>query len=163
MKKTFFAIFGLTSLSTLLFFACSSKSSPGYFNCSDTNPADDSTALISFAKANGIAPLQDTIGLYYQIVSQGTGTSPVLTSRISVTYKGTLLDGTVFDSTGTTPRSFTLDSLIPAWQMTLPRIQTGGRIKLLVPSAYGYGCVGASTAVPPNTPIYFDITLLGVQ
>jgi FKBP-type peptidyl-prolyl cis-trans isomerase FkpA len=163
MKKTTIAIVGLTSLTMLLFFACSPKSSSAVFNCSDVSPVDDSTALLSFAAANGITPLSDTVGLYYQIVSQGAGMSPILSSTISVTYKGTLLDGTVFDSTGATPRNFVLNTLIPSWQLGLPRIQTGGRIKLLVPSAYGYGCSGNGTVVPPNTPLYFDITLVGVQ
>lgn len=160
MKRTLIAVFGLAVLG--LFFGCG-KASSGYSSCGDTDPSADSSALLSFAKANGITPLSDTIGLYYQIVSQGNGASPTLTSTITVLYKATLLDGTVFDSTGTTARSFVLNALVPAWQFTLPKIQTGGRIKLLVPSKYGYGCAGAGTLVPPDTPIYFDITLVGVQ
>jgi FKBP-type peptidyl-prolyl cis-trans isomerase len=163
MKRIFFALLGLTAIATLPFSACSNKSSPTYVNCTDAPPRIDSAALVNFASANGIAPLQDTIGLYYQIVSQGTGVPPTLTSTISVTYRALLLDGEVFDSTGTTPRSFVLNTLIPAWQWTLPWIQPGGRIKLLVPSAYAYGCVGAGSTVPSNTPVYFDITLVGVQ
>ena len=162
MKRTFYALFGLAGLGMLLFFACG-KTSTGLNTCTDTDPGTDSAALLSFAKTNGITPLTDTIGLYYQIVTQGAGATPALTSTISVTYKATLLDGTVFDSTGTTPRSFGLNALIPAWQIALPYVKAGGRIKLLVPSKYGYGCAGASTSVPPNTPIYFDITLVGVQ
>lgn len=162
MKRTFYGLFCLACLGMLLFFACG-KTSSGLSTCTDTDPSTDSAALLSFAKANGITPLTDTIGLYYQIVTQGTGAAPALTSTISVTYKATLLDGTVFDSTGTTARSFVLNALIPAWQIALPKVQAGGRIKLLVPSKYGYGCAGASTSVPPNTPIYFDVTLVGVQ
>jgi FKBP-type peptidyl-prolyl cis-trans isomerase FkpA len=163
MKRIFFALLGIGVAGTLFFVACSTKSSPGIISCTGTEPSVDSSSLLNFAKTNGIAPLTDTIGLYYQIVSQGTGAAPTLTSTISVTYKATLLDGTVFDSTGTTPRSFVLNALIPAWQMALPHVEAGGHIKLLVPSKYGYGCSGAGTSVPPNTPIYFDITLVGVQ
>jgi FKBP-type peptidyl-prolyl cis-trans isomerase FkpA len=160
MKRNLVALFSLAGLG--IFFGCG-KASSGYSTCGDTDPSADSSALLTFAKTNGITPLSDTIGLYYQIVSQGSGASPTLTSTISVLYKATLLDGTVFDSTGTTPRTFVLNTLVPAWQFTLPKIQTGGRIKLLVPSKYGYGCAGAGTIVPPDTPIYFDITLLAVQ
>jgi FKBP-type peptidyl-prolyl cis-trans isomerase len=160
MKRNLVALFSLAGLG--IFFGCG-KASGGYSSCSDTDPSADSSALLTFAKTNGITPLSDTIGLYYQIVSQGSGASPILTSTISVLYKATLLDGTVFDSTGTTTRSFVLNTLVPAWQFALPKIQKGGRIKLLVPSKYGYGCAGAGTIVPPDTPIYFDITLLDVQ
>jgi FKBP-type peptidyl-prolyl cis-trans isomerase FkpA len=154
---------GIACFGILLFFACG-KASPGYYNCTDQDPSTDSSALLAFAKSNGITPLSDTIGLYYQIVTQGSGASPTLTSNLSVLYKASLLDGTVFDSTsGTTTRSFVLTTLVPAWQIALPRLHTGGRIKLLVPSKYGYGCVGASTSVPANTPIYFDITLVSFQ
>jgi len=163
MKRIYCALLGLTGIVLLPFLACSNKSGPTYDNCTDAPPRVDSAALVNFASASGIAPLQDTIGLYYQIVSQGTGVSPTLTSTITVTYRALLLDGEVFDSTGTTPRSFVLNTLIPAWQWTLPWIQPGGHIKLLVPSAYGYGCVGAGTIVPPNSPVYFDITLVSVQ
>jgi FKBP-type peptidyl-prolyl cis-trans isomerase FkpA len=162
MKRTLIALIGLAGLATLVFFGCG-KASSGYSSCGDTDPSADSSALLSFARTNGITPLSDTIGLYYQIVSQGSGAAPTPTSTISVLYKATLLDGTEFDSTGTTPRSFVLNTLIPAWQFTLPKIETGGRIKLLVPSKYGYGCIGANSSVPPNTPIYFDITLVNVQ
>jgi FKBP-type peptidyl-prolyl cis-trans isomerase FkpA len=165
MKRTFNTLLGIGLSGILFFVACSTKSSPGTVSvgCTDTEPAADSSALLNFAKTNGIAPLTDTIGLYYQIVSRGSGAAPTLTSTISVTYKATLLDGTVFDSTGTTPRSFVLNTLIPAWQIALPYVEAGGHIKLLVPSKYGYGCSGAGNSVPPNTPIYFDITLVGVQ
>lgn len=163
MKRVFYLVLGIACFGILLFFACG-KASPGYSNCGDMDPSTDSSALLAFAKSNGITPLSDTIGLYYQIVTQGSGASPTLASNIAVLYKATLLDGTVFDSTtGATTRSFVLGNLIPAWQITLPRLQTGGRIKLLVPSKYGYGCVGAGTSVPPNTPIYFDITLVSLQ
>jgi FKBP-type peptidyl-prolyl cis-trans isomerase FkpA len=163
MKRVFYLVLGIACFGILLFFACG-KASPGYYNCTDQDPSTDSSALLAFAKSNGITPLSDTIGLYYQIVTQGSGASPTLTSNISVLYKASLLDGTVFDSTsGTTTRSFVLNTLVPAWQIALPRLQTGGRIKLLVPSKYGYGCVGANTSVPPNTPIYFDITLVSFQ
>jgi FKBP-type peptidyl-prolyl cis-trans isomerase FkpA len=164
MKRTFYTLLGIGFSGILFFAACSTKSSPGTVSvsCTGTEPSADSSSLLNFAKTNGIAPLTDTIGLYYQIVSQGTGAAPTLTSTISVTYKAALLDGAVFDSTGTTPRSFVLNTLIPAWQLALPHLQAGGHIKLLVPSKYGYGCAGNS-AIPPNTPIYFDITLVGVQ
>lgn len=133
--------------------------------CTNTPVASDSTALINFATANNIAATKDASGMYYQIVSAGTGTSlPNGNSFVEVTYKGTLLNGTVFDSTATgKTASFYLYQLIPGWQIGVPKIKAGGRIKLLIPSALAYGCQGAGTAIPSNTPIYFDVTLVSFQ
>ncbi len=133
--------------------------------CNNTPVANDSTALINFATANNITATKDASGMYYQILSAGTGTSfPTGNSLVEVTYKGTLLNGTHVDSTlaGKTA-SFYLYQLIPGWQIGIPKIKTGGRIKLLIPSALAYGCQGSGARVPSNTPIYFDITLISFQ
>lgn len=133
--------------------------------CTNTPVANDSTALINFATANNITATKDASGMYYQIVSAGTGTtSPSGNSLVEVTYKGTLLNGTVVDSTvaGKTA-SFYLYQLIAGWQIGIPKIKTGGRIKLLIPSALAYGCQGSGTKVPANSPIYFDVTLVSFQ
>jgi len=142
--------------------SCSKPTSSGYFSCSGPSPADDSTQLLGFAKNNSITPIKDTSFLFYQILSQGTGITPVGTSKITVTYVGKLMDGTIIDSTGTTPRTFELDSLITGWQYGLKKIQAGGEIKLLIPSALAFGCNGTS-GIAPNSPLYFDVQLLGVK
>jgi FKBP-type peptidyl-prolyl cis-trans isomerase FkpA len=73
------------------------------------------------------------------------------------------MDSTIFDSTTNPAKTgFTLGGLITGWQMALPKIRTGGRIKMLIPSKYGYGCSG-SGPVQPNTPIFFDVTLVSIQ
>ncbi|MBC7650546.1 MAG: FKBP-type peptidyl-prolyl cis-trans isomerase [Deinococcales bacterium] len=129
----------------------------------------DSTALINFANANNITVLKDVYGLYSQIITPGAGVTPTGSSIVQVTYKGTLLNGTVFDSTATgATASFNLNQLIPGWQIGIPKIKAGGRIKLLVPSALAYGCKGAKNAagafiIPENAPVYFDINLISVQ
>lgn len=133
--------------------------------CANTPVANDSTALINFATANNITATKDASGMYYEVVTAGTGTtSPNGNSFVEVTYKGTLLNGTVVDSTvaGKTV-SFYLYQLIAGWQVGIPKIKTGGRIKLLIPSALAYGCQGSGTRVPANSPIYFDITLVSFQ
>ncbi len=140
--------------------ACN-KSADGHDNnstCTDTRAVTDSTVLLAYAKANGITPTADTSWLYYQIITPGTGASPVFNSKVYVRYAAKLMDGTYFDSSGVTLR-FALDSLIKGWQYGLPKIKAGGRIKLLVPSALGYGCNGAGFAIPPNSPLYFDVYL----
>ncbi len=133
--------------------------------CTNIPVANDSAALINFATANNIVAIKDASGMYYQVVSAGTGTSfPSGNSIVEITYKGTLLNGKVFDSTAAgKTASFYLNQLIAGWQIGVPKIKSGGRIKLLIPSTLAYGCQGAGTTIPSNTPIYFDITLVNFQ
>lgn len=152
----------LVSFVALFYFiSCNKSSTPGYFSCTGLSPASDSSTLIAFANANTITPKADTSGLYYQIIQQGSGSTPTGTSKITVTYVGRFMNGNDFDST-TSPVTFQLDSLITGWQYGLPKIKAGGHIKLLIPSALAFGCSG-SGSIPPNSPLYFDIALLNVQ
>lgn len=164
MKKTTLII--AFAASSLYMISCGKSSDSGSATtCTNTPVTADSTALINFASSNSITTTKDPSGLYYQIITPGTGTiTPIGNSLIEVSYKGTLLNGTVFDSTAAgKTASFPLYNLIAGWQIAIPKIKAGGRIKILIPSALAYGCGGAGTAVTPNTPIYFDVTLVSVQ
>jgi FKBP-type peptidyl-prolyl cis-trans isomerase FkpA len=145
--------------------SCTKATTGGYYTCSNAPISQDTTALQAFAKLNGLTVVQDTSGLYYQIISPGNGGSfPMLSSTIYVTYTGTLLNGTIFDSTtNASSTGFVLSNLMKAWQIGLPKIQAGGHIKLLCPSALAYGCLGAGTYVPPNTPVYYDVSLVSFK
>jgi len=158
-------IISLISITLVVTAGCGKGSdSTGSSSCTDLPVTSDSSALLSFAKTNGITSLQDTIGLYYQIISQGSGATPALGSKVFITYTGTFMDGTIFDSTTNASKTgFVLGDLIRGWQYGLPKIQVGGRIKLLIPSAYAYGCQGYGSAIPPYAPVYFDISLVSIQ
>jgi FKBP-type peptidyl-prolyl cis-trans isomerase FkpA len=159
MKK---AVLALAILGMCIYFiGCNKGNATGYFSCSGTAAVNDTSQLLGFAKYYGITPVTDTSWLYYQIINQGTGAFPMGSSKITVNYVGKYMNGDNFDST-TAPATFQLDSLITGWQYGLPKIQAGGRIKLLIPSALAFGCVG-SGQIPPNSPLYFDITLISVQ
>ncbi|HXB45295.1 MAG TPA: FKBP-type peptidyl-prolyl cis-trans isomerase [Puia sp.] len=159
MKK---AVIALAILGICIYFiSCNKNTSPGYFSCTGIAAANDSSQLLAFAKAYGITPIADTSWLYYQIINQGTGAFPIGSSKITVNYVGKFMNGDNFDST-TTPATFQLDSLITGWQYGLPKIKAGGRIKLLLPSALAFGCTG-NGQIPPNSPLYFDVTLISVQ
>jgi FKBP-type peptidyl-prolyl cis-trans isomerase FkpA len=150
-------------LTPLIYIAGCGKTTQGYIACSDTPVAVDSAVLLSFAQANNISPLvKDTSGVYYQVVTQGTGATPTSNSLITVNYIGKFMNGNTFtaDSSG---RQYVLSNLILGWQYGLPKIQAGGRIKLLIPSALAYGCAGSAPAVPSNAPVFFDVTLVSVQ
>jgi FKBP-type peptidyl-prolyl cis-trans isomerase FkpA len=74
------------------------------------------------------------------------------------------MDGSIFDSTSNfSAKGFQLNQLIKGWQIGLPKIQTGGQIKLLVSSALAYGCSCAGTKIPSNSSVYFEIKLVSFQ
>ncbi len=123
--------------------------------------------IIANALSNSIQ--QDSKGFYYKIEQAGSGTAPTLTSKVTIYYKGYLTNGTVFDQTGTAanyesgnPVTFNLNQLIPGWQLGLPLIKPGGKIKLYLPPSLGYGAYGAGS-IPGNAALIFEITLVGVS
>ena len=77
-------------------------------------------------------------------------------------YEGRLLDGSIFDATKGKPIDLTLGNVIGGWQIGIQRIQKGGKIRILIPSYFGYGTV-AKPGIPPNSPSDFTITLLDVK
>ena len=98
----------------------------------------------------------------------GTGAEAVDGKTLSMSYTGTLADGTVFDSTakdGGTPFSFTLGAgqVIKGWDQGIVGMKVGGTRKLVIPPALGYGAQGAGSTIPPNATLTFVVQLLGVK
>ncbi|QUY36579.1 MULTISPECIES: FKBP-type peptidyl-prolyl cis-trans isomerase [Acinetobacter] len=104
-------------------------------------------------------------GLQYQILQQGTGKSPKLTSTVKVNYEGRLIDGTVFDSSiaRNHPVEFKLNQVISGWTEGVQTMKEGGKSRFFVPSNLAYGDVGAGDAIGPNSTLIFDIELLEVK
>ena len=127
---------------------------------SNSSSASEKTQMVNYAKANSINYTEDPSGILYEITNVGSGTKPSLSSTITVTYKGKLLNGTQFDA-GTI--TYALSSLIQGWQIAVPKIAPGGSIRVLIPSNLGYGAQGAGSSIPPNSPLYFEITLNAVR
>ena len=102
-------------------------------------------------------------GLRYAIVSPGLGVAPKPTDTVKVNYTGTLVDGSVFDSSERQgkPIEFALDKVIPGWTEGLQKIGKGGKIKLFVPPQLGYGDDGRP-GIPPGSVLIFDVELLDV-
>lgn len=95
-------------------------------------------------------------GLYFLILEKGDGTYPAQNAVIKVTYKGYLLDGTVFEEDHIPLIS--LANLIPGWQEGIRLIDKGGTIQLIIPSGLAYGS-DSSEEIPANSVLIFDITL----
>ena len=102
-------------------------------------------------------------GIFYKIIAEGNGKQVLLTDTITAFYKGALLNGTVFDETKDHPASFPLNRLIKGWQLALPLIKEGGKIRLILPSAKAYGIRSRSPKIPPNSVLVFDIEVKSVK
>jgi FKBP-type peptidyl-prolyl cis-trans isomerase len=119
----------------------------------------DDAAIQAYIKTNNITATKDPSGLYYSIIQAGTGAYPTSTSNVSISYAGSFLDGTSFESGPS--NNFALPTQIKGWQIGIPHINSGGTILLLVPSALGYGTVGNGGAVLANAVLVFTIGLQG--
>ena len=134
--------------------------------CTPVKPEAEAPQIMAFATVKGMTGEKDnTTGIYHEILDSGTGKTPTIHSTVSVTYTGTFLDGTKFDEV-TDSVTFPLSMVIEGWQIGIPKIKEGGRIKLIIPSAYAYGCTGnnrGNVPIPPNSVLFFDIRLLKAQ
>ena len=101
--------------------------------------------------------------LQYLVLTNGTGPVPTATDKVSVNYRGTLLDGTEFDSSYKRgkPGSFAVGGVIPGWSQALQKMPVGSKWKLFIPSELGYGERG-TPAIPPNSVLIFEVELLSV-
>jgi len=117
----------------------------------------------SLRTAPNIRHLQD--GLYYEVLREGEGDRPAPDAGITVHYKGSLPDGTVFDSSYDRgqPADLELTRVIKGWQMGIPLMAVGAKYKLYIPSALGYGERGSGPKIPPHSPLIFEIELLGIK
>lgn len=104
-------------------------------------------------------------GLQYTILKEGTGPAPKATDTVEVHYRGTLLDGSEFDSSHKRgkPAVFPLNRVIPGWTEGLQLMKVGGKAKLFVPSALGYGPRGMPPDIGPSETLIFDVELISIK
>lgn len=129
--------------------------------CQPKTPASEKADMVAYCTNNNIAYTEHSSGILYQIITQGSGNTPTVNNTVSTVYTGKLLNGTTFDATAN-PVSFSLGGVIEGWKIAIPLIQKGGRILMVIPSALAYSCTG-SGAIPPNSPLFFDVTLTDVR
>ena len=104
-------------------------------------------------------------GMQYQIITEGTGGSPTLESKVTTHYHGTLIDGTVFDSSVDRgqPASFPVNGVIPGWTEALQLMKVGSKWKLFIPSELAYGPNSPGGAIGPNATLIFDVELISID
>jgi len=120
------------------------------------------TFLAENAKKDGVVVLES--GLQYEILTEGDGEKPVADSTVRTHYHGTLLDGTVFDSSYDRgePAEFPVNGVIAGWTEALQLMPVGSKWRLTVPYGLAYGEQGAGGAIGPFATLVFDVELLAI-
>jgi len=113
--------------------------------------------------AGGVKTLPS--GLQYKVLREGTGKQPTATDSVTVHYRGTLIDGTEFDSTHTRnePATLVVNEIIPGWTEALLLMKEGAKWQLFIPPALGYGERGAGRLIGPNSVLIFEVELVKVK
>ena len=103
-------------------------------------------------------------GLQYEVITEGNGKKPKATDRVRCHYEGTLIDGTLFDSSikRGQPATFGVSQVIPGWVEALQLMPEGAKWKLYIPSELAYGAQGAGEMIPPHSTLIFEVELLKV-
>jgi FKBP-type peptidyl-prolyl cis-trans isomerase FklB len=104
-------------------------------------------------------------GLQYEIITEGTGPKPTAKDKVSCHYHGTLIDGTVFDSSVSRgqPATFPLNMVIKGWTEGLQLMTVGSKWRFFIPPQLAYGDRQVSTQIGPNSTLIFDVELLGIS
>jgi FKBP-type peptidyl-prolyl cis-trans isomerase len=130
------------------------------------NPPTASPPAGAPASSEAAAWTTTPSGLKYQVLKRGTGTaSPKATDRVNVHYHGTLLNGTVFDSSVQRgqPITFGLNQVIRGWTEGLQLMKVGDKFKFEIPPNLAYGANSPTPAIPPNSTLVFEVELLGIE
>ncbi len=104
-------------------------------------------------------------GLQYEVITEGNGELPTASDTVKVHYTGTLIDGTVFDSSVQRgePAVFGVTQVIPGWVEALQLMNVGSKWRLFIPSELAYGAQGAGNVIGPNATLIFEVELLGIE
>lgn len=119
--------------------------------------------LAENAKKEGVVITES--GLQYEVISVGEGEKPTAESTVSVHYHGSLIDGTVFDSSVERgqPAEFPVGGVIAGWTEALQLMTVGSKYKLTIPASLAYGERGAGAAIAPHATLVFDVELLAIK
>ena len=129
----------------------------------EANKMKGATYLVENAKKEGVTVTE--AGLQYSVITQGDGAKPVADDQVTVHYRGTLIDGTEFDSSYSRgePASFGLNQVIPGWTEGVQLMNVGSKYLFVVPYELGYGDRGAGGAIGPFETLIFEVELIGIK
>ena len=127
------------------------------------NKAEGEAFLAENAKKSGVTTLAS--GLQYEVLTEGAGNKPSLGSSVTTHYHGTLINGTVFDSSYQRgqPATFPVNGVIAGWTEALQLMGEGSKYRLYIPSDLAYGKRGAGRDIPGDTALIFDVELIKVN
>ena len=164
MKTTTISLAVLAALSL----AACKKEAPAASAAPATPKAEEATPKTeetpAAAPADGVKTTAS--GLKYEVMKSGTGTiHPKASDTVTVHYHGTLLDGTVFDSSVERgqPASFPLNQVIPGWTEGVQLMKQGDKFKFTIPANLAYGANSPSPLIPPNSTLVFEVELLKIN
>ncbi len=125
--------------------------------------AKNEEMLVENQKKEGVVTTES--GLQYEVLKSGDGRSPTMSDRVTVHYRGLLVDGTEFDSSYKRgkPASFPVNGLIPGWTEALQMMKEGDKWRVMIPARLAYGSQGAGNAIPPNATLEFEVELVKVD
>ncbi len=128
----------------------------------EVNAAAGSAFLAENQAREGVMVTES--GLQYEVLAEGDGPKPAATDRVRVHYRGTLLDGSEFDSSYSRgePATFVLNQVIPGWTEGLQLMPVGSKYKFYIPSDLAYGPNGGRS-IEPNSTLIFEVELLGIE
>jgi len=129
----------------------------------EKNKKEGEAYLEANKKKEGVKTLAS--GVQYKVITEGTGKTPKLTDTVTVNYKGTLIDGTEFDSSYKKgqPATFPVNKVIPGWTESLQLMKEGSKWQIVVPPALAYKEMGAGNMIGPDATLIFEIELISVK
>jgi FKBP-type peptidyl-prolyl cis-trans isomerase FklB len=124
-------------------------------------------AGLEFLAANKLKPgiTETASGLQYEVITEGTGPKPTPYNTVTCHYHGTLIDGTIFDSSVQRgkPASFPLNQVIKGWTEGVPLMATGSKWRFFIPPSLGYGDRQVGPTIGPNSTLIFEVELLSIN
>ncbi len=129
----------------------------------EKNKKEGEAFLAENKKKEGVKTLPS--GLQYKVITEGTGRMPKATDTVTTHYRGTLIDGTEFDSSHKRgqPATFAVNGVIKGWTEALQLMKEGSKWQLFIPSDLAYGERGAGQTIGPNATLIFDVELISIK